>query len=187
MSGQMADVIVIDDEEFAVVDPDPGTLFDPLDHGLRPVMTHSANMRGVLARYRITDGALLLSDLQIGHLDQPPDVGGVEPTTDEYGQVWTYLGLDLPVEWSGDLLVGTDLILDLYVHAGYPPVWHYERVMAFDVEAGTVVGSEDRSDEVAAYRDEHGAGDGDDPDNAFERMLKAIKIRFIGEESDDEE
>ena len=67
MSGQMADVIVIDDEEFAVVEPGPGTLFDPLAHGLRPVMTHTANTRGVYARYRIENGTLSLSDLQVGH------------------------------------------------------------------------------------------------------------------------
>ena len=34
MSGQMADVIVIDDEEFAVVEPEPGQLFEPRDLGL---------------------------------------------------------------------------------------------------------------------------------------------------------
>ena len=90
MSGQMADVIVIDDEEFAVVEPEPGQLFEPRDLGLAPVMTHTANTRGVLARYRVTEeGRLLLSDLQIGHLEQPPAIDGIEPTTDEYGQVWT--------------------------------------------------------------------------------------------------
>lgn len=183
MSGQMADVIVIDDEEFAIVDPEPGALFDPLAHGLRPVMTHTANMRGVLARYRINNGRLVLSDLQVGHIDQPPDVGGVAPTTDEYGQVWTYLGLDLPVSWSGDLLVGTDMIHELYVHAGFSPVWHYERVMAFDVEAGEIVGTEDRSAEVAEYREAHtGDGDAPDHDNAFERLLNTIKIRFTGDD-----
>ena len=182
MSGQMADVIVIDDEEFAVVEPGPGTLFDPLAHGLRPVMTHTANTRGVYARYRIENGTLSLSDLQVGHLEKPPAIEGVEPTTDEYGQVWTYLGLDLPIDWTGDLLVGTDLIDELYVHAGFSPVWHFERVMAFDIENGAVVGSEDRSGEVAGYRDERDAA-GDD-DNAFERLLKSITLRFAG---DDEE
>ena len=68
MSGQMADVIVIDDEEFAIVDPEPGALFDPLAHGLRPVMTHTANMRGVLARYRIIDGRLCVSAVRCNGL-----------------------------------------------------------------------------------------------------------------------
>ena len=175
MSGQMADVIVIDDEEFAVIEPAPGVLFDPLAHDLRPVMTHTANTRGVLARYRVEDGTLLLSDLQVGHLEAPPAIGSIEATTDEYGQVWTYLDLDLPIDWTGDLLVGTDMIEELYIHAGFSPVWHYERVIAFDVEDGTVVGSEDRSDQVAEYRAEQGEGD---DDNAFERLLESIKMRF---------
>ena len=79
MSGQMADIVVIDDEEYALVEPGPGSLFEPRDYGLSPVMSHSANMRGELARYRITDeGQLLLSDLQVGH---------VEPSTDEYASI----------------------------------------------------------------------------------------------------
>lgn len=180
MSGQMADVIVIDDEDFAIVEPEPGVLFDPVAHGLRPVMTHTANMRGVLARYRLADDRLVLADLQVGHLERPPELVGVEPTTDEYGQVWTYLGLDLPLPWSGDLVVGTDLINELYIHSGFPPVWHFERVMAFDIEGGVVVGSEDRSAEVAEYRRERTDAD----DNAFERLLQKIRIRFTGDESD---
>ena len=175
MSGQMADVIVIDDEEFALVEPVAGELFEPRDHGLAPVMSHTANTRGVLARYRVSnDGRLLLSDLQIGHLEQPPSLGGIEPTTDEYGQVWTYLDLDLPVTWSGDVLAGAVPILDLYVHAGFAPVWHYQRVLALDVEEGLVVGREDRSAEVAEYRDSRN----EDDDNAFERLLKKIRLRL---------
>ena len=85
MSGQMADIVVIDDEEYALVEPGPGSLFEPRDYGLSPVMSHSANMRGELARYRITDeGQLLLSDLQVGHVEAPPAINGIEPSTDEY-------------------------------------------------------------------------------------------------------
>lgn len=183
MSGQMADIVVIDDEEFALVEPGPGALFEPRDHGLSPVMSHTANMRGELARYRITDeGQLLLSDLQVGHVDQPPAINGIEPSTDEYAQVWTYLDLDIAIQWSGDVLVGADPIQDLYVHAGFAPIWHYERVVALDVEGGRVESREDRSNEVAEYRDDHD----DDDDNAFERMLSAIKIRLMAPFTDDE-
>jgi hypothetical protein len=177
MSGQMADVIVIDDEEYALVEPGPDVLFDPRAHGLAPVMSHTANTRGVLARYRITEeGRILLSDLQVGHVDHPPALDGVEATTDEYGQVFTYLDLDIPVMWSGDLLAGGSPMQDLYVHAGFAPVWHYERVLALDLEDGMVVGREDRSSEVAEYRDDHS----DDDDNAFERMLNRIRLRLPG-------
>jgi len=178
MSGQMADVIVVGDDEYAVVEPAAETLFDPYAHGLTPVMSHTANTRGVLARYRIDEGQLLLSDLQVGHVDEPPAINGVDPSTDEHGQVWTYLGVDLLVDYSGDLIVGADPILDLYVHSGFPPVWHYERVLALDFELGTEVGREDRSKEVAQYRDDHD----DEDQNAFERFINAIKLRFTGED-----
>jgi len=118
---------------------------------------------------------LLLSDLQVGHLEEPPSLAGIEATTDEHKQVWTYLDVDVEVPWSGDLLVGAEPIADLYVHAGFAPIWHYERVLALDIEAGIVEATEDRTTEVAQFRDEQSA---DDDDNAFERMLNAIRLRI---------
>ena len=182
----MSDIIVIADEEFAIVEPAPGVLFDTRAHGVMPVTMHSANTRGELARYRIdADGRLLLSDLQVGSVDAPPAINGVEATTDEYGQTWTYLGLDLPTEWSGDLIAGAEPIGTLYVHAGFVPVWHYERAMAFDIEAGLVQSSQDRSDEVAEYRAERTGDDGkDEEEGVFERFLDSIKLK-IGLGDDD--
>lgn len=185
MSGQMSDVIVVDDEEYAVVEPAVGVLFDARSFGVLPVSMHTANTRGELARFRFTDGRLVLSDLQVGSLEQPPAINGVEATTDEYGQVWTYLDLGLPIEWSGDLIAGAGPILELYVHAGFLPVWHYERVLAFDVEAGQLQGQEDRSVEVAEFRAERLDGDGDDDESVFERFLDAIKLRLGGAQSTD--
>lgn len=187
MSGQMSDVIVVGDDEYALVEPESGMLFDVRSHGVAPVTMHSANTRGELARFRIDDdGRLLLSDLQVGSVDAPPPLDGVEATTDEHRQVWTYLELDLPIAWSGDLIVAADPILDLYVHSGFLPVWHYERVTAFDIEAGVVVSSEDRSEQVAAYRAERTAGDAvEDDSNVFERFLESIKLRIgLGDDED---
>jgi len=188
MSGQMSDVIVLNDEEFAVVEPTPGSLFDVRAHGVMPVTMHSANTRGELARYRIDgDGRLLLSDLQVGSVDAPPPINGIEATTDEHGQVWTYLELDMPIEWSGDLIAGADPILDLYVHAGFLPVWHYERAIAFDIEAGVVESSEDRSEQVAEFRSERMAGDGEseEDEGIFERFLDSIKLKMGFGDADD--
>jgi len=179
MSGQMSDIIVLGDDEYAVVEPESGLLFDVRAHGVAPVSMHSANTRGELARFRIDDGQLLLSDLQVGSVDAPPPINGVEATTDEYGQVWTYLELDMPIEWSGDLIVGADPILDLYVHAGFLPVWHYERVTAFDIEGGVVQSSEDRSEQVGEFRAERLGPDGnDEEEGVFERFLDSIKLKL---------
>lgn len=187
MSGQMSDVIVVGDEEFALVEPLSGTLFDVRAHGVFPVTMHSANTRGELARFRLDeDNQLLLSDLQVGSLEAPPAINGIEPTTDDVGDVWTYLELNLPVSFTGDLIVGADPILDLYVHAGFLPAWHYERVLAYDVENGVAVSSEDRSSEVAAFRADRSSASGPEDDGAFERFLDSIKLRLgIGDEGEE--
>lgn len=179
----MSDVVVVGDEEFAIAEPEAGVLFDARSFGITPVTMHSANTRGELARYRITeDGRLLLSDLQVGSVDAPPSLNGIQPTTDEYRQVWTYLDVDLPIEWTGDLLGGAEPILELYVHAGFLPVWHYERVVAFDIENGVVVSREDRSEAVAEFRaDRLGADGKDEEEGIFERFLDAIRLRLGGD------
>ena len=149
-------------------------------------MMHTANTRGVFARYRIEDGALILSDLQVGAVEAPPVINDVEPTTDEYGQTWTYLKLDLSIQWTGDLIIGAAPILDLYVHAGFLPAWHYERVQAFDIENGLVQSSEDRSAQVAEFRAERTGASGaagataaaDEDEGIFERFLDSIKLRL---------
>lgn len=188
MSGQMSDVIVIDGEEFAVVEPTGDALFDARSHGVSPVMIHTANTRGVAARFRIDEGALSLSELQVGSIDAPPAIGGVEPTTDEHGQTWTYLNLNLPIAWTGDLIAGAQPIRKMIVLSGYLPVHHYEKVLAFDLEEGIVESTEDRSDQVRAFRDEQAGSDGpgdagpEDEENVFERFLSSLKIRFGLEE-----
>jgi len=174
----MSDVVVVGDQEYALVEPLGETLFDPRAHGVAPVMMHTANTRGVLARFRIEEGALLLSDLQVGSVEAPPAINEVEATTDEYGQTWTYLGLDVPIEWTGDLIAGADPILDLYVHTGFLPAWHYEKVMAFDIEHGQVVSSEDRTEQVAEFRAERIGSDAPEDEGIFERFLDSIKLRL---------
>lgn len=187
MSGQMSDVIVVDGVEYAIAEPViPENLFDPRGHGVSPVMLHTANTRGVSARYRIADGQLLLSELQVGSIDAPPEINGVEPVTDEHAQTWTYLDLDLPVAFTGDLIVGAQPILDLYVHRGFLPVWHYETVLAFDVEEGVVQSSEDRSAQVAEFRDERmGTAEPDEDEGIFESFLSSIKLRLGLDDSED--
>jgi hypothetical protein len=186
MSGQMSDVIVVGDAEYAIAEPESGVLFDVRAFGVMPVTMHSANSHGELARFRVNaEGRLLLSDLQVGSIDAPPAINGIEATTDEYGQVWTYLDLDLPIDWTGDLLAGSQPILELYVHSGFLPVWHYKEVLAFDVEAGVVVSSQDRSEAVAAFRRERlEAEETDGDDGRFERFLDAIKLRLRGPEAE---
>ena len=188
MSGQMSDVISIDGDEYAIVEPLADSLFDVRSYGVAPVMMHTANTRGVAARYRIDGGRLVLADLSVGSVDAPPPIEGVEATTDEYGQTWTYLQLDHPIAWTGDLLVGQSPILELFVHSGFLPVWHYEKVLAFDLEAGVVQSSEDRSEEVRAFREERTGGDSasnasaeagdEDDENLFDGFLSSLKIRL---------
>ena len=65
------------------------------------------------------------------------------------------------------------------MHTGFLPVWHYETVLSFDIVDGAVVGSQDTSDTVAAYRREQMGAEGEADDaGIFERFLDSIKMRI---------
>ena len=82
------------------------------------------------------------------------------------------------------------------MHSGFLPVWHYERVIVLNFEAGEVRSIEDWSQRVAEFRAKKtgtpvaasgGAAGGDsdpgsDDDNAFERFMSSLKVRFGLEE-----
>lgn len=171
MTSQIPDVVVLEGVEHELVAVDGTGLFQPYDHGLRPVGTSTANHRGYQARYAVRDARLLLDSVvdvgleaarQGAPLDELPRIAGIAPTEDGWGL--SYLGLDLPVEFTGGLLVAEGFLPEHYVHMGFHPAWKYERVHELIVEDGQVLRQVDRSEQMAEIREDIVTGERADPD-----------------------
>ncbi len=134
-------------------------LFDPADHGVKPVGRCSACWRGFLCTYAVRDRRLLLDALAVC-LDGPaPTLFGVPPKQDE-GSIRrfdaVYEGLAHTVPYTGGLLLAVDFIEELYVHMGFHPAWKYREVHELVFRDGELVQEADRSEQTIEFRRELG-------------------------------
>jgi len=154
MTAQVPDTILVNADEYILAGVNGGGLFDPLDHGMRPVMATTACWRGFECRYRVRDDRLLLDALQV-NLDEPaPTVLGVTPETppdsSDYSAI--YRDMAAPIGFTGGLLAARDFIEELYVHMGFHPAWKYREVRELLVEGGVVTANRDCSEQISETR-----------------------------------
>ena len=129
--------------------------------GVRPIPDCTACWRGYVAYYHILDGQLVLTRL---HVDLSPDdailaragrgteLFGVSPAEDELVPGFLYQGFELPVAFTGGLLLGDEFIWKSQDHRGHPLPWQYQNMRTVIFENGQVVADVDRSTEAAAVR-----------------------------------
>ena len=148
-----------------------GPLFDPTAYGLEPFMLHTGNWRGYQCRYAVHDGRLVLDHLEIGlngsqlaeaQAGRGPAIAGKVPVGQPdrpNGIAFTYPDLELPIAYSGKLLIADGFIQDLYVHMGYHPAWKFERVTELHFVDGAFERAVDVSELYAKMRANAGPAD----------------------------
>src|SRR5262249_28106356 len=125
-------------------------LFDPAEHGMKPVGISTACWRGFVCAYRVEDQALILDNLSVHLAGSAPDLFGIRPNQFEAGV--NYEDLSHKVPYTGGLLIAREFIKELYVHMGFHPAWKYREVHELVFENGTLIQQADRSDEMAELR-----------------------------------
>lgn len=169
MTAQASDQVLYATRRYSLVAASrPKLLFDPAACGRTPVAWSTANYRGFVCLYEIRGVDLLLAELEIGvekdeamrirhgrgsaFLGQVPVVPQNDRDQGWYGPA-RFVGLSHVVAYSGGLLLATDFIQQLYVHMGYHPVWKYREVSELIFEAGRLLRSQNRSEQVAGLRE----------------------------------
>ena len=89
---------------FSVTAVDGVGLFDPAAHGVELRGLGTGCWRGCICRYAVVERRLVLQDLEVGSDGEPSPIGAVRARQDEYNG-WHYQGLDLPVAFTGRLLI----------------------------------------------------------------------------------
>ena len=157
MTAQFSDIIFYRDKEFAIAGKNGTGLFDPLEHGMKPVARCSACWRGYLANYCVTDQSLKLKKLQIALASSATALFGIEPKTYE-GKIRIfdviYENVNYEVLYSGGMLLARDFIKELYVHMGFHPAWKYREVHELIFENGKLIREANRSMEIEKLRQE---------------------------------
>jgi hypothetical protein len=157
MTAQIADQVEYRRLDHAIAGHNGTDLFEPADHGLKPVGSCTACWRGFVCCYRVADGALLLDKLCVSQRTPAPELFGIAPKKPESRPSFfdvVYERLAHPVPYTGGLLLGRDFIQELYVHMGFHPAWKFREVHELIFEKGMLTQASDRSQEIAGFRAE---------------------------------
>lgn len=157
MTAQIQDVFHYRNQPYALAGISEGELFDVASLGVAPVPSCSACWRGYQAEYALRDGRLVLASLHLSLEGCGPTLHGVKPSrvkAERYDFFNNhYEGLDLPIAYSGGVLLADGFLRALYVHMGFHPAWKYERVIELVFDEGRLTGEHDRSERMAELRE----------------------------------
>ncbi len=127
----------------------PQRLLDIEALGLHPKTKDSTCKRGYTAIFRLDDTGerLLLDRLYTNNgKKEAPVIGGVAPVPlkSPAGNVY-YKNLNLPIAYTGGIVITTDFIGKLIVHHGFQPPENFKKVWELTFDNGRLVKKEDLS------------------------------------------
>ena len=152
MTGQVPDTLLRGRVEWVIAGARGSGLFDPGEHGIRPVMLSTACWHGFICRYAVGRRRLTLDRLDVGLPEAQheaalagdgPPIAGRRPALSGTMGAWRYESLGLPIAFTGTLLIGRDFIQELYVHMGFQPASSYREVRELTFDSGRFTGARD--------------------------------------------
>ena len=153
MTAQMPDSFLLQDKKYSIAGVNGVGLYVPQEHNLEPLPRITSCWRGYVCTYKSPEDKLVLDTLQVNLGRAGPPIEGVEPVFSNSCLFDnTYKEMDLPVNFTGGLLVADGFVHDLYVHMGFHPAWKYETVFELVVSQGRVLETSDVSREMSELR-----------------------------------
>ena len=173
MSSQIDDVFQYQNKDYnisAIENPD--NFFNINDYGIPRGRCSSACWRGYMAIFGLDkDKRLILIELYTSVRDgeMPPEINGVSPDIidmhPEDPEFFTklpvhiliagnvqYSFINLPIQYSGKILITEGFIDDYYVHMGFQPPSSYGEVLELTFAKGTCVDVKDVSGQAEQKR-----------------------------------
>jgi hypothetical protein len=179
MTAQISDTFRYREKPHALAGVNGTGLFEPSQQGIKAVGWSTACWRGFHCAYEVADGALFLTQVNLGLGEEDmasaargegPKLFGKVPrpytihghsTSLRTGRVETSWespdfvvdGLREAVPFTGGLLLGDDFIRELYVHMGFHPAYKFRVVHELVFDAGRLTEEHDRSAQMAEFRE----------------------------------
>lgn len=152
MTAQISDSVVYRGRTFTLAGINGTGLFEPSQHGFRPLSLSTDCRRGFYCTYEVVDASLRLKDAYIVLGQQPRGLFGIPSEYDPSESLHSFRELHAPVPFTGTLLLAGGLLRDLTVNMGFHPAWKFSEVHELLVENGQVLCAEDRSAHMAEAR-----------------------------------
>jgi hypothetical protein len=154
MTAQIPDSILLQDKKFSIVGVNGNDLFNPVHFNLHPFQSVTSCWRGYVCTYKTLYNKLLLDKLEVNLRQQGPIINSVEPLFSKAMFNNTYNDLNMPIDFTGEILAADQFIRELYVHMGFHPAWKYETVYELVISGGYVIDTKDVSGQMAQLREQ---------------------------------
>lgn len=189
MTAQVSDKFYYNDKEYTLVTISEKIKFHPKDYGIIPQMIHTACYRGFHCDYVIKNEILYLNNFTVNSANgNYPEINGKKPIPDswfveickERGQDFTgpceYKDLELPIEFTGRIVLGDGFIKKYYIHMGFQRAWAYEELIELEIEDGLVVNLINHSEKAKSFREAI-----EEDEVGFNKKLKENIPQFVEE------
>ncbi len=161
MTAQMSDIFYVKEKKYFLVAMSELIGFDPRKYGIIPAPISTACWRGYLCVYDVTQKRLYLRDLYINSKNSVyPDINCVcafpkaKSDIGLFGGAHWYGHLNIPIEYSGKILIGNDFIQEYYIHMGFQMPWSYKNLIELDFENGVLTNTVNHSEAARKIRKE---------------------------------
>lgn len=175
MTAQIGDIYKYQNKEYSIVALSAKNPFHPKMYGMEPHPSSTACYRGYWCEYAIQDDELVLKNLFLFNKDgNYPSLNGIEPLPQEFFEYEGYSGkkkgkqkfvrpkyyghrlyreINLPISYTGKILLGDGFISEYYIHMGYQRGWAYRRLIELVFEEGLLMETNDLSHLAKAQRE----------------------------------
>lgn len=163
MTAQVGDSYSYQGENYSIIAMSVPMTFLPQKYGMVPSPRCTACWNGYWCEYEISEEGMILKNLFIHtENDYYPEVNGVSvcKKKNQEKKDFSYMGhhkyenINLPMEYTGKIVVGSGFLREYYIHMGYQRAWAYEKVFELCFENGKLISKEDHSKIVAKVREE---------------------------------
>ncbi|WP_028552715.1 hypothetical protein [Paenibacillus sp. UNC451MF] len=128
--------------------------FIPERFGFHPIDSFTASHRGFYCLYEVDDQQLLLKSFFVNlgcSVNNPPNLNGVSGKNNN-GVFWEYNEVDLPIEYSGGIILCDELVGQGYLFNGYDWTHHFQYVIELRFENGLLKRKIDHSETMKEIR-----------------------------------
>ena len=195
MTAQIGDTYQYQKKEFTIVALSSAMLFDPKDFGLEPHASSTACWRGYWCEYAIDNEQLLLRNLYLFNSDNKyPPFNGVEVSPPEFKEYTNhgrkkltmpahfghriYKDVDMPIPYTGKVLLGDGFMREYYIHMGFQRSWAYKELIELVFEEGILLECNDLSHIAKAQREAIAQGTIDPRRSSGSGMRKFVEDSF---------
>lgn len=144
MSQQMTDPFIWNRKEYVFLGADDVySLFDPNKYDLEPTEPDTSCYKGFIAHFLVKNNQIYISKLEVycedGHY---PIINNVKPHKKMFDSFWVYKNLNLKLNYTGTIIIGTELS-EAYIGRAFTGPHSYKQTYDLDFVDGLLVSSKE--------------------------------------------